>query len=141
MGRSVEISKEEADEILAASRHSDLVKQFGLILSALNKEEQKDTTVADAIKEQTKTIERFVEAIKAVPKPEKPEISVSVSNEALQNCIEKAGENIVKSISELKDLLYVFSQQKTWEFTVNRNAYTGILNSITATSKIKQLKN
>jgi hypothetical protein len=122
-----ELTKEEADEILSEARHKELMKSFGSLLSALTKEEKQDTKIPDALEKQAKAIQGFVDAIKSLPKPEKPEVNVSVSNKEIVSSVEDLNKSLVEVLKENTLELRKYNERKlpeSFETVRDRNGYT-----------------
>lgn len=74
------------EALLIDRRHKELTSALGKVVSELQKKKP-DDGIKEAIEKQSKSIEGFSNAIKNLPKPEKPEVNVNVSNDKMVSSI------------------------------------------------------
>lgn len=97
---SKEIDDIEFDELLAEKRHKEVTQTLKGIATLLNKPEKNDG-VKEAVEKQSAAIEKVATAIQNLPKPEKPEVNVSVENKEiipLLREIKEGNERILKAL-------------------------------------------
>jgi hypothetical protein len=78
----MENDDDKFEALLADKRHKELTGTMGKVLTELQKQKP-DDGVRSAIEKQSKAIEGFADAIKKLPKPEKPEVNVEINNSEL----------------------------------------------------------
>ena len=101
-----DIEEQQFAEALAAKRHKEQMSSLKGIASLLNKP-QKEDGVAEAIKQSTEATKGLIQAVKDIPKQEKPEVTVQVSQQeivtSLQGICDKIVENNEMVIEALKN--------------------------------------
>lgn len=117
----------DTESILAAKRHRELI-------SAINKKlaietPPPDTSVADAIGEHVKTVEKLIAKLKPVEIP-RPVINVETNNDEIIARMSDIADRISSSLAVLKQAP-VEQKPREWTFTVTRN-FLGVIETITA---------
>lgn len=92
MGR--EVTKEEAEEIIASDRHKTLINSLKAMATALS--ENNDKVVVDAINKQGGHIESLVNVLKNTPKLESPIVNVDIPQN-FAHLIDKMCQDILRS--------------------------------------------
>jgi gamma-glutamylcysteine synthetase len=123
------------EKLLAEKRHKELATALKAITTTLNNKTEDNVSLA--IETQTVAIKGFAEAIKSLPEPK---VNVNMSNDAMEESIKKLGQDILKSLEGVKELLIAYNQPKEWEFNVKRGQYSQMIEKITAKEVIKQSK-
>ena len=85
----------EFDDLLAEKRHKEVASALKGIATLLNKPQ--DNGVVDAIKDSTKATAGLIEAVKSIPKPEKPEVNIEFSPKEIVSSLQVICDKIVAS--------------------------------------------
>lgn len=126
--RSVVVDDDEAESIIAETRHAQVQQSFNKLTTAiLNSKSQESVIVA--INKQSVAINGFVEAIKNIPATKEqiynvPSSNSSSSSEELMYVINTLAKQVVDGQTNIKETLDRLIQEqgelKEWEFTINR---------------------
>lgn len=118
----IEKDDKDFDELLAEKRHKEQTGLLKGIATSLNKPQ--DNGVVDAIKESTKATAGLIEAVKSIPKPEKPEVNIEFSPKEIVSSLQVICDKIVASNEKViaalenKQLVDEFKmQQDQWGTT------------------------
>jgi hypothetical protein len=125
--RVIEVDDDEAEKIIAATRHKELTGSLKGIATLLNKPEKEDKAVADAIKASTEATKGLIQAVKDMPQPEKPEVNVSISQQEIVNSLKGICKEICDSNERVIDAInnkqivdsFDITQKDNWN-TANR---------------------
>jgi hypothetical protein len=93
----------EFNELLEEKRHRDLTVALRNIATSLN--QPKSDVVAEAIRQNNEATRGLIEAVKNLPKPEKPEVNVQVDNQKIITSLEDICGKIVASNKEVLEAL------------------------------------
>jgi hypothetical protein len=119
---------------LEDKRHKEIISSLRQINDQLSKE-KKDDGIAEALYKQTATIQGFVEAIKGLPKPDAPRVTVNGNTGEVVRSINDMCELIVKGLGEIKEMLVTpEATKKEWKFEIRRTI-GGYIDSVTAKEK------
>lgn len=101
-----EVEDIEFDELLAEKRHRELKKNLGDIANALSKPKE-DAKVSEAIEKSSQATVQLVQAIKELPKPQKPEVNVNFDHNSfvasmskIADRIEQSNKTVVKALND-----------------------------------------
>lgn len=95
--RVIEVDDDEAERVLAATRHREQMGALKGIATLLSKPQVKDDGVVNAIQKNTESIQDIISAIKQIPVPEKPEVNVQVSQMEIVNSLQNICDKIIES--------------------------------------------
>lgn len=98
-----EVTKEEADELIAENRHREHSYLLKTIATALSKDDDKE--VIDAINKQGKNFGELIQAIKSIPQTELPEVNVTLNPKEFVSSINKICEDIIASNEKVIETL------------------------------------
>lgn len=101
-----EIEDIEFDKLLQDKRHKELTSSLKAMATALSN--NNDKSVVDAINKQGNNIEKLVNAIQSIPKPEKyesPIVNVEVNPKEFVSSINKICDDIVASNNKVIEAL------------------------------------
>lgn len=101
--RIIEVDDDEAEKIIAASRHKELAGTLKGIATLLSKPEKDDKAIIDAIKKQGDSLDKVAAAIQNQPKAEKPEVKVELDNKEILPLLKDLKEGNDKIIEALNN--------------------------------------
>lgn len=106
-------------EVIEEDRHNEIKGALKGISTLLNKPEKDDKAIIDAIQKQGEKFDKVAAAIQNQPKPEKPEVNVSVSNQEILPLLKeiKDGNEAIKKALENKPMVDEFKIQNTDNWT------------------------
>ncbi len=107
MSVNKDLEDDDFDVLLADKRHKELSGTLRNIATALSKEKD-DKAIIDAIKGQGNKMSELVDAIKNIPKPEKPEkpiVNVEINPQQFVSSINKICEDILASNNKVIEAL------------------------------------
>lgn len=146
----IEDEHEKTERLIAKKRHDELKDLLGKLATALNKktepknEDKKDNGISESIANYTKQINELVQGILSLPKPEKPQVNVDVSNDELASSIETLNQNVVLVLDLQKQILNehkISNLPKKTRFDVVRNQYTQSVMYVDAVTTFEKPKN
>ena len=98
-----EIEDKEFDDLLADKRHTELKGALKGIATLLSKPEKDDNkAIVDAIKKQGESLEKVAAAISNQPKPEKPEVNVTIENKEILSLLREVKDGNDKMLKALE---------------------------------------
>ena len=120
-----EVTKEEADELIAENRHREHSYLLKTIATALSKDD--DREVIDAINKQGSNFGELIKAIKSIPQSELPEVNVTLNPKEFVSSINKICEDIIASNDKVIETITNRLLPDT--FTLNKG-YGGVTESV-----------
>ena len=98
-----EIEDKEFDDLLAEKRHTELKGALKGIATLLSKPEKDDNkAIVDAIKKQGESLDKVAAAISNQPKPEKPEVNVTIENKEILSLLREVKDGNDKMLKALE---------------------------------------
>ena len=98
-----EVTKEEADELIAENRHREHSYLLKSIATALSKDDDKE--VIDAINKQGNNFGELIKAIKDIPQTELPEVNITLNPKEFVSSINKICKDILESNEKVIETL------------------------------------
>lgn len=92
-----EIDDIEFDDLLAEKRHRELTSSLKGIATLLNK--PNDNSISEALNKNAEATRGLIQAVKDIPKPEKPEVNVEISQQEIVTSL----KTICKEICDSND--------------------------------------
>jgi len=123
--RKIEVDKEEADEIIAINTFKEIKGMkiaLGNLATAISQPKE-DKAVADALKEAAKGSQAVADAIKAIPKPETPDVNIQFDHEKFVTSMDKIADRIEKAID--KGVEAQKNKLMVDEFIISAHGYNG----------------
>lgn len=97
-----EIDDKDFDELLAEKRHKEQTGLLKGIATSLNKPEKDDKAIIDAINKQGDALDKVALAIQNQPKPEKPEVNVTIENKEILSLLREVKDGNDKMLKALE---------------------------------------
>lgn len=119
--RVIEVDDDEAEKIIAATRHKELKESLKGLATAISQKE--DKAVADALKEAAKGSQAVAQAIRDIPKPETPDVNVQFDHEKFVISMDKIADRIEKAIE--KGVTAQENKLMVDEFIISAYGYNG----------------
>jgi len=131
----------EFEQALQDKRHKELkstLKEIGKAIS----EKSDNSELLAAVNEQTKAIYSFLECMKNMPNDQKNDIKVETNQDKVVNSVQEMALSILNGLNELKNTLPISNieknEPKEWEFKVERNKWSDLIEKVIAKQIIKQ---
>jgi hypothetical protein len=122
----VEVTAEQAKEMMAVSREEMLIQTLKRLLAVLN-EKGDDSAMISAVQQQSKAIEGFLVVLRKLS---------AKDNQNTLSLIEQLAEMITEGQGRIEEQLRALAEPREWEFGFKRNSNGFIQSPITA----KQIK-
>lgn len=100
---SKEIDDIEFDELLADKRHRELSGALKGIATLLSK--PNDTGISEALNKNAEATKGLIQAVKDIPKPEKPEVNVEISQQEIVTSLKAICKEICDSNDKVIEAL------------------------------------
>lgn len=114
MAKELDIEDEKFEALLAEKRHKDLTKMLGNLATAMSNKDDKE--IINAINGQSGAISELVKVIMAIPKPEKPEVNVQISQSEIVSSLENICKRIEDSNTKVIEALSSKPLVESFEF-------------------------
>lgn len=98
----IEKDDKDFDELLAEKRHKEQTGLLKGIATSLNKPEKDDKAIIDAINKQGDALDKVALAIQNQPKPEKPEVNVTIENKEILSLLREVKDGNDKMLKALE---------------------------------------
>lgn len=125
---ATEVTKEEAEEILAKARHKEITDTLKALAIQLGKTNNKE--VVAAILNQSNSINSFAEAITSLPIPQ---VHVNVNNEKVISTLTSVGAVLIQSQIEILAELRILNAPKHCKLKVHRENRDGYITEVEGT--------
>lgn len=125
MFMDIEKDDKDFDELLAEKRHKEQTGLLKGIATSLNKPQ--DNGVVDAIKESVRATAGLVDAVKNMPKPEKPEVNIEFNAREIVSSLQAICDKIVDSNNKVVAALE--NKQLVDEFKISQDNW-GKINTV-----------
>lgn len=130
---AIEVLKEEAEEILAKSRHKEIKESFKILADLLKQNSTKD--IVEAIKRQTEKIDELLVSLKMI----KPNVNVELHQDETIKSLYANTKLVLSGLEEIKDAINILNKQTEWDFKIKRDkrGYIETVNAMAVLHKSK----
>lgn len=125
---AIEVTKEEAEEITARTRHKEIKESLKALAESLRKVNNKD--VVDSIVKHTQKVEEFLLLAREI---QHPVLNVDLNQDKTVSSIAQLGAILIQGQQEVLSELKKLNAPKEWVFNVKRDGYNGYIESVKAT--------